>query len=111
MRANLSADSKGKVMGERADTNVQRRNTLEGCSMKDQLSALERQHPDKQDKNSSFAMKRYLGDAINPFNALAPRQECSPAPGSRTTMEAYTRAWDLQFQEATRRNGGAERSL
>lgn len=89
-------------MGERSGTNVQPNNKLEGCSMIDQPSALERRHPDKQNKHSSFTMKRYLDDAINPFNALAPRQESSPAPRSRAAMEAYTKAWDLQFEEARR---------
>lgn len=101
----------GKVMGEGSGTDVKPNIKLEGCSMKDQPSALERQHHDKQDKDSSFALKRYLADAINPFNALSPRQESSPAPRSRTAMEAYIRAWDLQFQEATRSNGEAERSV
>lgn len=110
MRGNISADSKEKVMGERSGTNAQPNKTLEGCSTKDQPSALERQHPDKQDKHSSFAMKRYLDDAIDPFNALAPKQESSLAPRSGEAMEAYIRAWELQFQEATRRNGGAEKS-
>lgn len=111
MRANLSADSGGKVIGESSGTNGQPSNKLEGCSMKDQPSALERRQPDKQNNHFSFAMKRYLDDAINPFNAFAPRQESSPAPRSRSAMEAYTRAWDLRFEEATRRNEGAERSV
>lgn len=97
-------------MGEGSGTNVKANIKLEGCSMKDPPSALERQNPDKQDKESSFALKRYLADAINPFNAFSPRQESSPAPRIGSAMEAYIRAWDLQFQEATRRNGEAERS-
>lgn len=98
-------------MGDGSDTNTQRNIKLEGSSIKEQPSALDSQHPDRQDKNSSFAMKRYLADAINPFNAYSPRQESSPAPRSRTAMEAYTRAWDLKFQEATRRNEEAESSV
>lgn len=98
-------------MGEGSSKNIQPNIKLEGCSMKDQPSALDSQHPDKQDKIPSFAMKRYLADAINPFNVYSPRQESSPAPRSRTAMEAYTRAWDLQFQEETRRNEEAERSV
>lgn len=111
MRANLSADSRGQDMGERSGTKVEPNNKLEGCSMKDQLSVPERRHPDNQNDNSSFSMKRYLNDAIDPFNAFALRQDSSAAPGSRTAMDAYSRAWDVQFEEATRRNEAAERSV
>lgn len=106
MRANLSADSRGQDMGERSGTKVEPNNKLEGCSMKDQLSVPERRHPDNQNDHSSFSLKRYLNDAIDPFNAFALRQNSSAAP-----MNAYTRAWDVQFEEATRRYEVAERRV
>lgn len=98
-------------MEERSGTNVQPNHMLEGRSMKDQSSVLKRRHPDKQNDDSTFATKRYLDDAINPFSAFSLRHGGSAGPRSRKTMEAYIRAWDVQFGEATRRNEAAERSV
>lgn len=95
-------------MGERSSTNGQPNNKPEGYSMKDQSSG---RPTDKQNDHSSFSMKRSLNDAINPFNTIALGQYSTAAPPGSAAMEAYIRAWDVQFEEATRRNEAAERSV
>lgn len=111
MRPNLSADSRGEVIGERSGANVEPNKKLESCSANDQSSVPERRHSDKHNDHPSFTMRRYLNDAINPFNAFALRQDSSAAPSSRTAMETYTRAWEVEFEEATRKNEATERSV
>lgn len=111
MHANLSADSMGQAMGERSGTNVQPNDKLEGCSMKDQSSVPERRHVDRQNDQPSFGVKRYLNDA-NPFDNFALGQDTSVAPRNRKrAMKEYIEAWDVQFENATRKNEEEERKV
>lgn len=101
-------DSLGQVMGERSGTNVPPNDKLEGCSMTDKSSVQERRHFDKQTDQPSFGMKRYLNDA-NTSETFALGQERSAAPRERKrAMKAYIEAWDVQFENASRRNEAEE---
>ena len=111
MRANLSADSTIQAMGQRSGTNVEPNDKLDGCSMKDQSSVPERRHVDRQNDQSSFGLKRYLNDA-NPFDKFALGQDTSVAPRNRKrAMKGYIEAWDVQFENATRKDEEEERKV
>lgn len=115
MPAKLSADSTRQAMGEPSGTNVQPNDKLEGCSMKDQSSEPERRYVDRQNDQSSFGMNRYLNDA-NPFEKFALGQELGQdtpvAPRNRKrAIKGYIKAWEVKFENATRKNEEEQRKV
>lgn len=111
MRANLSADSSGQVIGERSGTNVEPSYKLEDCSTKDLSRVLQRRQIYRQSDQLPFVMERYLND-VNPFDTFALGHDTSATPRNRgRAMKAYIEAWDVQFQEATLKNNTVERKV